>query len=51
MVVGLHGRFTDHTALFGDQIGLDRHLAATSQQYAIAAVDGGDTYWHPPSQR
>lgn len=47
VVVGLHGRYDDHTALFGDRIGLDRFLAANPQPIAIAAVDGGDTYWHP----
>jgi len=46
-VVCLHGRFADHTSLFGNHIGLDRFLAADPQPYAIAAVDGGDTYWHP----
>lgn len=48
VVVALHGRFVDRTTLFGDRIGLDRFLAAAGgPSYAIAAVDGGDTYWHP----
>jgi len=49
VVVALHGRYDDHTNLFGDRIGLDHFLAAGPQPFAIAAVDGGDTYWHPRS--
>jgi enterochelin esterase-like enzyme len=50
VVVALHGRFDDHTALFGDHLGLDRFLAADpGLRFAVAAVDGGDTYWHPRS--
>lgn len=48
VLVALHGRFTDHTSLYGDRIGLDHFLAADpSLRFAIAAADGGDTYWHP----
>lgn len=48
VLVGLHGRFSTHTNLFGMRIGLDRYLAADPNlRFAIAAADGGDTYWHP----
>lgn len=48
VLVALHGRFVDHTSLFGDRIGLDHYLAADKTlRFAIAAADGGDTYWHP----
>lgn len=48
VLVALHGRFVDHTSLFGDRIGLDRYLAADpALRFAVAASDGGDTYWHP----
>jgi len=50
VVVVLHGRGGDHTSAFGHNLGLDRFLAqATSRgvpPFAVAAVDGGDTYWH-----
>lgn len=49
VVVALHGRHEDHTSAFAD-LGLDRYLAATvadgAAPFAIAGVDGGDTYWH-----
>ncbi len=51
VVIALHGRGETHAVLFGDRLGLDHFLAAAvaggSPPYAIAAVDGGDTYWHP----
>ena len=51
LVVVLHGRGGDHTTAFGDGLGLDRFLAAALADgvppFAIASVDGGDTYWHP----
>ncbi|HSV39927.1 MAG TPA: alpha/beta hydrolase-fold protein [Nocardioidaceae bacterium] len=51
VVVVLHGRWRDHEAAFGlDGMGLERFLAQAVQQgappFAIASVDGGDTYWH-----
>ena len=51
VVVALHGRGETHGVMFGDRLGLDHFLAAAvaggSPPYALAAVDGGDTYWHP----
>jgi predicted esterase len=51
VAVVLHGRGFDHTAAFDPgSLGLDRFLAVAVQQgarpFALAAVDGGDTYWH-----
>ena len=49
VVVVLHGRRQDHASAFTN-LGLDRFLAAAvddgATPYAIASVDGGDTYWH-----
>jgi enterochelin esterase-like enzyme len=47
LVVALHGRYEDHAHLFGEHIGLDHFLAVSGLPLAIAAVDGGDSYWHP----
>jgi S-formylglutathione hydrolase FrmB len=49
--VVLHGRGNDHTSAFSaDYLGLDRFLAAAVDRgaapFALAAVDGGETYWH-----
>ena len=50
VVLVLHGRGGDHTTGF-EQLGLHRFLAAHTQAggvpFALAAVDGGDGYWHP----
>lgn len=51
VVVALHGRGQDHTAAFrSDRLGLDRFLAAAVADgvapFAIASVDGDETYWH-----
>ena len=50
VVVVLHGRGGDHTLAFGTGLGLDRFLAAALvagvPPFALASVDGGDTYWH-----
>jgi len=51
VAVVLHGRGGDHTSAFDDgYLGLDRFLAqavgAGSAPYAMASVDGGETYWH-----
>ncbi|PZF58471.1 alpha/beta hydrolase [Curtobacterium sp. MCBD17_034] len=50
VVVALHGYGDDHADLFGDRLGLDRFLAEHVDHggapFAIAAVDGGDRYWH-----
>jgi pimeloyl-ACP methyl ester carboxylesterase len=50
VLVVLHGRGGDHASAFGNDLGLQFYLAqsvATGKQpFAIASVDGGDTYWH-----
>lgn len=50
-VVVLHGRGFDHTSAFSSAgLGLDRFLAHAVSQgvppFALASIDGGDTYWH-----
>ena len=49
VMVALHGRGGTHRSAFED-LGLDRFLAqavaAGSAPFAVASVDGGDTYWH-----
>jgi hypothetical protein len=48
----LHGRGGDHSSGFAE-LRLHEFLAAYARQggtpYALAAVDGGDGYWHPRS--
>jgi len=46
VVVVLHGKGANHHSVFGDELGLDRYLAQAGHRYALASVDGGDTYWH-----
>ena len=46
LVLVLHGR-TGNAASAVDEVRLDRHLAALGRPMALAAVDGGDSYWHP----
>ena len=46
VVVSLHGRGADHRTSFGDTLGLQRFLVAGKHDFAIASIDGGDTYWH-----
>ncbi len=50
VAVALHGKGGSHRSSFGDELGLDRFLALAVSQgvppFVIAAVDGGDTYWH-----
>jgi S-formylglutathione hydrolase FrmB len=51
VAVALHGRGEDHTyAIRKDQLALGQFLAAGVAAgvppFAIASVDGGDTYWH-----
>ncbi|MFL6161314.1 MAG: alpha/beta hydrolase-fold protein [Jatrophihabitantaceae bacterium] len=45
VAVVLHARAVDHRAAFS-QLGLDRFLTAGGHRFAVASVDGGDTYWH-----
>jgi S-formylglutathione hydrolase FrmB len=42
VVVALHGLHQDAETVVGRSLGVDRYLAA-----AVAAVDGGTSYWHP----
>lgn len=54
VAVALHGRGGDHTTAFGDeQLGLDRFLAYAVARgvppFALASVDGGESYWHDRS--
>ena len=46
----LHGRSEDHTAPFA-HLRLQDFLAASvlgsGRPFALASIDGGDTYWHP----
>lgn len=50
LVVTLHGRGGDHTT-FIDELGGPQFLAQAVARgvtpYAIASVDGGESYWHP----
>lgn len=52
VVLVLHGRSGNRRTAF-DSIGLLRYLAAHvaggGRPFALAAADGGDTYWHPRS--
>ena len=51
VLVVLHGRGGDHRSAFTDSLGLQyflaQQVAASKRPFAIASVDGGDTYWHP----
>jgi pimeloyl-ACP methyl ester carboxylesterase len=51
VAVVLHGRGNDHASAFSDHyLGLHRFLAAAVSQgaapFALASVDGGESYWH-----
>jgi S-formylglutathione hydrolase FrmB len=50
LVVALHGLGEDHASLLEPEFGLDRFLAAAVEDgvppFAIAAADGGSSYWH-----
>lgn len=45
VVVVLHARGANHRTPF-DTLGMDRFLKAAGYRFALASVDGGDTYWH-----
>jgi S-formylglutathione hydrolase FrmB len=52
VAVVLHGRGNSHVSAFSPEyLGLDRFLAASVGQgatpFAMASVDGGESYWHP----
>jgi enterochelin esterase-like enzyme len=50
VLISLHGVRGDNRQTFGDYLGLDRFLAAAvaagAAPFAIAAIDGGNSYWH-----
>ena len=51
VAVVLHGRGNSHESAFSpDYLGLDRFLSAAVEQgappFAMASVDGGESYWH-----
>jgi hypothetical protein len=50
VLVVLHGKGADHTYSFDNGLHLDQVLAAAitagTKPFAVASVDGGDTYWH-----
>ncbi|WP_425559990.1 alpha/beta hydrolase [Leifsonia poae] len=50
VLIVLHGYSGDHRSSFGSGQGLDRFLAQAVQRgaapFAVAAVEGGNTYWH-----
>jgi hypothetical protein len=46
VVIALHGAGGDAQAVI-DNVGVDRFLAASGQSFAIAAIDGDRSYWHP----
>ena len=45
VVVVLHAHGANHRSAFTD-LGLDRFAKAAGYRFALASVDGGDTYWH-----
>ena len=54
VAVFLHGLGGSHTVLLEDLAAheaLQRHLDAGGAPFAIAAVDGGNTWWHRPRRR
>jgi pimeloyl-ACP methyl ester carboxylesterase len=50
VLISLHGIGGNHGSSFGSGLGLDRFLAKSVEdggpRFAIAAIDGGRTYWH-----
>ncbi len=51
LVVAMHGLGADHRSITSPAFAVDRYLAAYvasgGTPFAIAAADGGTTYWHP----
>jgi enterochelin esterase-like enzyme len=51
VVVALHGLGQDAESIVGQSLYVDRYLAAAVadgvEPFAVAAVDGGTSYWHP----
>jgi pimeloyl-ACP methyl ester carboxylesterase len=50
VLIALHGWGGNHESAFGTDLGLDRFLAQSvahgTRPFAIASVDGGNSYWH-----
>lgn len=50
VAVALHGYGGSHRTFFGSALGYDRflaqHIASGGAPFAVAAVDGGNRYWH-----
>jgi pimeloyl-ACP methyl ester carboxylesterase len=50
VLIALHGYHGSHRSMFGDHLGLEYFLAQAVKDgvapFAIAAVDGGNSYWH-----
>jgi S-formylglutathione hydrolase FrmB len=46
VLISLHGVGGTHKATFGRYLGLDKFQAAANSPFAIASIDGGNTYWH-----
>jgi len=50
VVVALHGRGSDHRSLVGPKFRIERfledHVERGGEPFAIATVDGGQSYWH-----
>ena len=50
LVIALHGRGGDHATIL-DELGVPQFLAQAVGRgvpaFAVASVDGGETYWHP----
>jgi len=46
VVIALHGAGGDAQAIL-DNVAIDRFLAGSGQQFAVAAIDGMRSYWHP----
>lgn len=45
-MVVLHGKGGNHAYAFGHGLGLDHFLVTGHHRFALASVDGGNTYWH-----
>lgn len=46
VVYCLHGRGDTHRDVF-DRLGVHKFVAAAGLPWAVAAVDGGESFWHP----
>lgn len=50
VLTALHGNGGSHASFFGNDLGFDRFLAQSVTEghppFAIASIDGGNSYWH-----